>query len=52
MVIMQRFLKVGRSIELLNSRVDGLDAEQVKIDLVTTTDREAFIRDRVLVMRL
>lgn len=44
--------KVGKGIEKLNQKVDGLDAEQIKITLVRDATRDAFIRDRVLIMRL
>ncbi|HEY4474066.1 MAG TPA: hypothetical protein VI957_02810 [Candidatus Paceibacterota bacterium] len=44
--------KVGKGIEKLNQKVDGLDAEQIRITLVRDGTRDAFIRDRVLIMRL
>lgn len=44
--------KVGKAIEDLNKKVDGLDAEQIKITLVRHSTREAFIRDGTLIMRL
>ncbi len=44
--------KVGKGIENVLSKIDGLDANQVKIVLVRTTTREAFIRDHTLVLYL
>ena len=44
--------KVGKGIQNIIKKIDGLEAENIKIILVRNVVREAFIRDRVLLMRI
>jgi hypothetical protein len=44
--------KVGKGIDNIINKIDGLDAEQVKITLVRNAVREVFIKDRILLMRI
>lgn len=43
---------LGKRIEEINKEVSGLDADKIKIIMVQTSTREAFIKDRTLVIRL
>jgi len=43
---------LGKRIEEINKEVCGLDADKIKIVMLQTKTREAFIKDRILVIRL
>lgn len=43
---------LGKRIKEINKEVNGLDADKIKIIMVQTSTREAFIKDRTLVIRL
>jgi len=43
---------LGKRIEEINKEVRGLDAEKIKIVMVQTSTREAFIKEKTLVIRL
>jgi hypothetical protein len=44
--------KVGKGIDNIIKKVDGLEAEQIKITLVKNAVREVFIKDKILLMRI
>lgn len=44
--------KIGKGISNITKKIDGLEADAIKITLVRNAAREAFIRDRVLLMRI
>ncbi len=43
---------LGKRIEEINKEVHGLDADKIKIILVQSKTREAFIKERTLIIRL
>lgn len=43
---------LGKRIEKINKEVHGLDADKIKIVLVQSKTREAFIKERTLIIRL
>jgi hypothetical protein len=43
---------LGKRIEKINKEVYGLDADKIKIVMVQTKTREAFIKERTLIIRL
>lgn len=44
--------RLGKGIENITAKIDGLEADGIKITLVRNASREAFIRNRVLLMRI
>ncbi len=44
--------KVGKGIKEISQKVDGLEADGIKVTFVRNAVRETFIKDRVLLMRI